>query len=372
MSLGARVVYHNQLKNERRKAMKWNVRLTKDKSVEVQCLKDEAKKFQRTLDQALRLSSYCKETTGQVEKPETWHETTYMMLGGSHEIKDAEGYNKAIQELLGMIPDFLKKDQFQPIMDKANEIYNTFIPTQDKRETQSQIDERNAIVKGYDEARQAKTQDFVNRFCLPEKIKAPEGYMSIYLEITFDDSDSMTDYFHPHAQIGHDMLLGIVPKQAGTERIHRSVLERYPELNKLTWTWHTENYSMGHGNYLISEYPEDLTFPQGAYDGRKEVHARYEIRSNTYEKEVYAYKDYPGNMPKFTTPDTSNNGETKKAIVTKNEQHNGIEVRFDSKPDESILSYLKSNGFRWSKFQKIWYTRFNESLFQEVNLRFQA
>jgi hypothetical protein len=40
-----------------------------------------------------------------------------------------------------------------------------------------------------------------------------------------------------------------------------------------------------------------------------------------------------------------------------NEELNGIELYFNSKPDQSILTNLKSNGFRWSGFKKCWYTK---------------
>lgn len=40
-----------------------------------------------------------------------------------------------------------------------------------------------------------------------------------------------------------------------------------------------------------------------------------------------------------------------------NQEKNGIEVKFDGKPDTEILENLKANGFRWSKYQKIWYAK---------------
>ena len=43
--------------------------------------------------------------------------------------------------------------------------------------------------------------------------------------------------------------------------------------------------------------------------------------------------------------------------VTMNHEKNGIEIRFDGKPDASILENLKSNGFRWSGKQKMWYAK---------------
>lgn len=43
--------------------------------------------------------------------------------------------------------------------------------------------------------------------------------------------------------------------------------------------------------------------------------------------------------------------------VTRNEERNGIEIRFARRPAASVLDALKSNGWRWSRFGGCWYTR---------------
>lgn len=43
-----------------------------------------------------------------------------------------------------------------------------------------------------------------------------------------------------------------------------------------------------------------------------------------------------------------------------NEDKNGIELYFDSKPNAELLEKIKSNGFRWSKYQKMWYAKDNQ------------
>lgn len=46
--------------------------------------------------------------------------------------------------------------------------------------------------------------------------------------------------------------------------------------------------------------------------------------------------------------------------VTLNDEKNGIEVRFDEKPDASVLEMLKENGFRWSRRQNMWFAKQSE------------
>jgi len=40
-----------------------------------------------------------------------------------------------------------------------------------------------------------------------------------------------------------------------------------------------------------------------------------------------------------------------------NSEKDGIEIKFDSKPDGAILSALKENGFRWHNQKKVWYAK---------------
>ena len=47
--------------------------------------------------------------------------------------------------------------------------------------------------------------------------------------------------------------------------------------------------------------------------------------------------------------------------VTINNEKNGIEIRFESKPETNILEQLKTNGFRWSVKQKMWYAKITEA-----------
>ena len=45
------------------------------------------------------------------------------------------------------------------------------------------------------------------------------------------------------------------------------------------------------------------------------------------------------------------------ANITMNNEKNGIEIRFDGKPESSIIAELKEYGFRWSVKQKMWYAK---------------
>lgn len=48
------------------------------------------------------------------------------------------------------------------------------------------------------------------------------------------------------------------------------------------------------------------------------------------------------------------------ATITLNQQLNGIEITFSSKPTAVILDALKAVGFRWHNEKRLWYARQNE------------
>lgn len=53
--------------------------------------------------------------------------------------------------------------------------------------------------------------------------------------------------------------------------------------------------------------------------------------------------------------------------VLKNEALKGIELYFDSKPDQTVINNLKENGFRWHHVKKCWYNKISDKVLALVN-----
>lgn len=53
--------------------------------------------------------------------------------------------------------------------------------------------------------------------------------------------------------------------------------------------------------------------------------------------------------------------------VTLNSEKNGVEIRFDGKPEAAVIESLKANGFRWSGKQKMWYAKQTDEVMAFVN-----
>lgn len=45
------------------------------------------------------------------------------------------------------------------------------------------------------------------------------------------------------------------------------------------------------------------------------------------------------------------------ALIFRNEEHHGIELKFAEKPSYAIREELKKNGFRWHNAKRVWYAK---------------
>jgi hypothetical protein len=55
-----------------------------------------------------------------------------------------------------------------------------------------------------------------------------------------------------------------------------------------------------------------------------------------------------------------------RVTITHNTAKNGIEVKFESKPDEVLRDWLKSLKFRYSRGQNLWYMKYSRLLMMNV------
>jgi hypothetical protein len=337
-----------------------------EKTIGIKAKKDMAEAIKDRLMRPLRLRRFHREITGVVGGEQ--HETVLQSLfGPDMPLTDEPGYLVAMKAYIDTLPEVITEENVKPYLINVAEICQKHMPVVDARETQEDRVVRQAAAVAAEHERDLEAQAWRERWCKPGEVEIPSGMMAVYLEINFNDSDTMVDYFNSHHGIGPNMLLAIVPKQAEREVLARQILARYPELAKLEWEWHTEKYSMGHGNYLESEVFG--TEKHHAYDGREEVQVWYEIEFYPGGQPMLAYKDYPGTQP--TSPAPIQTGEkvdqkVDSVTIRHNEEHNGIEILFPAKPEASVIQTLKALGFRWSPRGGLWYTRFNENLMQRV------
>lgn len=237
-------------------------------------------------------------------------------------------------------------------------------PVDDNRRTPEAEAERNAEFSRATEAAKTKgdvsRRAFVAHYGSGQTVKVEPGQMAVIAKVCFDNSDSMSDYFDRHATLSQDFALLVVPKQAETERLARRGAAVSSLLAGLgdALEWHTEKWSMGHGNYLEGggfELPTDL---QGLRDGYRPggvTHAHWEISFRQAYRDSFELDAIAGYGEKPTEPEPR--AKVDGIEITENEEKDGLEIRFPGKPAAAVLDSLKANGWRWSRFSSCWYTR---------------
>ena len=218
----------------------------------------------------------------------------------------------------------------------------------------------------------------------------------IYAEQHLDESDSMTDYFG-HAT-GRRVLLGWRKSERENFRTLREAAARFPETAHLgpgcaiyrivddsgrivrdevfsteaeasAWLeenrakcWgagepkvgfpesieHRDNYSMGEGNWLGRRRHSGWMVKSRA---RKYAPSPLEIPDFVRELAKESAK------PKATARCTEGAGGP--VEVRMNEEKNGVEVVFSSRPSAAVLAALKSERFRWGR--GYWYAKQSEA-----------
>lgn len=198
-----------------------------------------------------------------------------------------------------------------------------------------------------------------------------------------DDCDTMTDYFSTHTE--EMVILGWSKHQRDLFPEMRKVAARIEETAHLAtpplvdsngeaktkdnakW-WHPadehrEKYSMGAGYYLkaTSRYRTGWKIRKDSY--RSGDNGDWDDR--VYESlALRCVLPEPG---KTSTQAERATTQVEGVAVTINEEKNGVEVRFPEKPASSVLSELKSNGWRWSRFNACWYNKQTETNVEFAN-----
>ena len=113
-----------------------------------------------------------------------------------------------------------------------------------------------------------------------------------------------------------------------------------------------ERFGAHDAGTLIHQLVYDTTLPAGAVvqgAARREGDCSGINRPSTVYKIVFTV---PDPVPAFHEP-TQQQGTG--VIVSQNEEQDGVEVHFPSKPDAATLATMKANRFRWSRHSGCWY-----------------
>lgn len=320
----------------------------------------------------------CVELTGVIGQSE--RRCVLTTMGGSRSRADVAEAKQAIGERFGWQVTAQNVNALTQAVNDALVTLQQNRPIEDNRATPDAEAERRAELARTMAEQKAKGDKaaaaFIAHYGSGEKVTLHPGQVAVVARICFNNSDMMTDYFDAHASLSQPFVLAVVPKQAETERLARRGVEVSPLLSQVEFGWHTEKWSMGHGNYLEAkegfELPVELQGLRSRSGGGEVTRAHWEITFQRAYREpvtldaIAGYGNIAGTsstagtatVATVATGDpTAPAAPAAGATVTENTEKNGLEIRFPSKPAAEVLESLKAAGWRWSRFSQCWYTR---------------
>jgi hypothetical protein len=134
--------------------------------------------------------------------------------------------------------------------------------------------------------------------------------------------------------------------------------------------YETSGYVMDGKRYVGAKY---LFCSRKLSDERKQLikdwmkENYYEIDENSYEyfhhfnKAEQKMMESEVKQPEQAEEIEVVNNDSLTVELIHNEEKNGLELKFSGKPSEGTRELLKSNGFRWSKYSKVWYIKNSNS-----------
>ena len=233
------------------------------------------------------------------------------------------------------------------------------VPIKDERRPEAELKDQWEKARDREAAQKQKEAEFNEK-----ATTIPEDKRGVVLEICFDNSDPMSDYFDRHHCI-ETYLLAIIPDGREDERNLRTVIDQIPALKEIPFEWHTEKYSMGHGNYLESKTTTETRTDEAG----RQIQCHYEIRyRKTYGKPT---RVIPHPQWFLGEVEGGSNGSSGKETVfemtiRENRDMDGVEILFPSKPSRAVIETLKNHGFRWSFKQGLWWKRNSLGLIERI------
>lgn len=318
--------------------------------------KETAEKLASTLRSLVQLAEgrWYYELTG-IQGQEVQKNGPFRLLFGAEDkakIVDEPAYVQALQTFWNSLPTPITLDHLSTVQEAAHQLFEQHCPVVDKTETLEEIQARAIALAEAEAAQQAERQKIIAAYAdNAEEITLEKGEMGIILALVYDNSDMMTDYYQPRSA-KNSFLLARMRSQRRQERLLRQVLERYPALRSIEWTWHgSDKYSHGPDCYLKSkETYEYLGTPFKAYAGHEVRRVWYEIRFIPSGR----YLPFKGFHSSAAGTSLAQSPASPEAIRIQYER-TWTWLFFPEKPDAPTRTQLTQMGGRWGRGRGGWY-----------------
>ena len=368
----------------------------------VKGLKADIERIIREIKMLTGIRSHVVEKSGIIGGEE--REISLYVVLGQHELRDTEGYETEKAEFVKWLSSkVITVADYPYIKTKVKEIFDAHVHIEDYRLTPEQ--------------RQQKT---IER---NESLKIIEAKIE-QKRIETDREKEQLKKDYPYLKLVADS--GLSPRIIATKNIRIELNRAFPGLN---FSIRSEIFSGG--NSINIEWTDGATndevnkitkkYQEGYFDGMNDIYeysnkafcnlfggAKYVLTNRAVSNEKMievgttmgfdvSFKDWKmivkdknGEIktefqqmvsreayntsfyikPEITSKDqVSMDGSLNSQGITvkENKEHQGIEIVFDSKPDQSTIDRLKANRFRWNNRTKVWYSKLNSNSLSFAN-----
>jgi len=359
-----------------------------DRVLNVKMKKDEAENlYHYSLCNVLKIQAFAKQITGTVMPDGTTadqHEMVSMTLFGMQGTLSDEGIQER-KELIASLPDLITYENVAEVKAKCAAFFDKYLTVKDERKTLVQRTEARAKANAFDEERKAKEAED-NRVLAERSAELRAQYPELMILEDSGKSSQVVAAENTRRQLAKtfpgqkfsvtsesfsmgdavDIRWTDGPTIEEVEAITKHYKEGYFDgmddmYHDVDSPWHI----FGHSKYInesrrisperYREVATEMNVPVTVTDEHGAVEGKHEdvqmVKRATWARSFYV-KPEPG-----IAVDIPTNGDV---ILTRNEERDGIELKFNEKPKPAILETLKANGFRWSRFQSLWWARYTD------------
>jgi len=208
-------------------------------------------------------------------------------------------------------------------------------------------------------------QDEINNLLISahKNMKQAEALRKVQEQINWEQREEKEKYLSQFRQ---------ADRRKTTSIIKRHILKTWPEVRKVEVK--TDVYSGGSSMDVRYYSPERInaldsfidTFQYGRFNSMEDI---YEYSGHDapiidgYILQTYKYCSTDWEEDNTPLPEKKENAAPEVitgAIVSHNDEKNGIEITFASNPGRDVINNLKAAGFRWSCRLKLWYAKQSE------------
>lgn len=332
--------------------------------ITIKAAEADVRRLRSSVADVTMIANWFRQLTGVLGEDEHTADLFMIYGKGDYPPDDLDGWQRERDALVtDMTARELTSKDIPLYRARCSEIKNRYIKVVDERETRDVRDAKNATYRAAEahnkEVAQRAADAFTAKWGQPgaEAVEWGPGQMAVYLRLTYDNSDYMSDYFDSHAGYGEKLLLGVVRKGARTERIARDMVNKYPDLAACEYTWHEENYSMGHGNYLMGTETVGIAEGRTVYGGGSNPPVVYEVSFQDWAGKMAPYKDY-GQVADAETETVASDNPLLVVEQTVHTQKNvpiwlvKIVQRVERDVYDQLASQARRYGGQWSRFSK--------------------